>query len=115
MRARITPNELFENYTRIFQREVEIVRPTHLIFFTNTYFDDILSSLKFKFVDKSYEIENKSIDIGDKREIPFLHSVYTYKSKLIMRLLRTRHPQGTSLKFDNKIAEWITNNHLILN
>jgi len=103
----ITPPEFFFNCKEIFEQEIMIIKPSHIVFFTNDY-DDIVDSLNYGF--RSEEIFE--IFSGPQR---FKDKFYPWEIKMfknrenMMYSLRTRHPQGTYSEFEVAIKEWITN------
>ena len=92
----------------LFKKEIKIVNPTHLIFFTNNKFDSILKCLSH-----SKEITNSSCrrkfektEENKIRYYPWWSRVHPSPSGK-MYSLRTRHPQGTISEFKQGIIKWI--------
>ena len=54
----ITPDFYYQKCFGIFKREIEIIKPSHIIFFTSAYFDDIIEKLDLRLFDDSKLVEN---------------------------------------------------------
>jgi len=119
-----TPLIMYQKCTKIFNKEMQILRPTHIIFFTNEYFDDLIHAIRFWFDDYSYyqdikesyyikQITNSYKVKKRNRTACWWHRSFYYDSsrkKPELQFLRTRHPQGAPGKFKEKIIEWLEEN-----
>jgi len=110
----ITDLTYFENCIGIFEKEIEMVRPTHTILFTNDQHDRPIGELRFGFehwkdvTDREYQKQISSRkEIGGKHACWWHRMFYDDSNKSRMDLLRTRHPQGAPRELENEIADWI--------
>lgn len=51
----VTDFEYYGNCIDIFEKEIEIVEPSHIIFFTGDYFDSIIEKLRFGYGNSEWE------------------------------------------------------------
>ncbi len=110
----ITGYDHFSNCIDIFEKEIGIVKPSHIIFFTNTYYDDLISRLSFGYrknedqypwtSDKSRQITKRDLKTKD---VCWWHRRFFESGKADLNFLRTRHPQGAPRELTEEIVKWI--------
>lgn len=110
----ITGYDYFSNCIDIFEKEIEIVKPSHIIFFTNSQYDDLISNLSFGFEknrhqDFSTKEHRKEITQRNlkNKDVCWWHRRFYEIGKLEMNFLRTRHPQGAPKELANEIINWV--------
>jgi len=112
----ITGFEYFSNCLDIFEKEIEIVKPSHVIFFTNDYYDSLVDDLHFGYEDSDCEWEDLSSKYHRKqvsqraiknKNVSWWHRVFREGGTPKMHFLRTRHPQGAPAEFEDEIVHWI--------
>lgn len=87
---------------KVLQRELEVIQPTHIIFYTSRYYDDYISEV-FDSYNTGYDGAKK---IG-KRNMPWQEAVSTLGNQTF-HVLRVGHPQYNKKEdFVHKISEWI--------
>jgi len=105
----------FKNCIDVFEKEIKIVKPTHVILFIGKKYDKILDSVTFGY--DCYNIEdvtdgNHTVTINDS-DAWWWHRTYSVDGIIDMNLLRIRHPDRTSNKFYSewipKIIDWVKN------
>ncbi len=99
------------NKIGVFWNELNILKPKHVIFFTHYYYDNFLNDDAFfnlnKFTIKEIQDKNFSKQNGAKRILWWDRHFYK-GDKLVMRVLRTSHPQYQKKEeFVEKMANWI--------
>jgi hypothetical protein len=121
-----TPSDMIEdciNNAGFIKSEIEIIQPTHIVFFTgkdNDYIDAV-EKLKFENLH-SDQINDKykkigvhtGKKIGKKREpeVMWWYKVFfNEKNNVKMHMLVTRHPARATDRWKEEIAEWINYTH----
>lgn len=95
------------NKLGVFWNELDILKPKHIIFFTHFYYDEYLNNFSNKFTLKEIHDKEFSRQNGAKRILWWDRHFYEGE-KLVMRVLRTSHPQYQKKEeFVEKIANWI--------
>jgi len=115
----VTSKKAFRSCKNIFQKEIELVKPTHLIILTGTSYDDIIEGLNFTTSepedktsqDDTFELHKSS---GETQRVPWWHRKYSTDGRIAMHLLRTRHPQGAFREFEQEIALWVNRNKVVV-
>ncbi len=102
------------NVAGYLKREVEIIKPTHLVLFTGLHYDDYLGKLKFEDTKPFEKAIKPKIITGEKRqvEVGWWHRQYWENGKVAMHFLRTYHPgylrgKGLLSNFCKEIADWV--------
>jgi len=115
----------YQNCMKIFEKEMQIIKPSHIIFLTHTEFDDLINGLRFWF-DNSYwyykdvhdmyytKLITKRTEINVKnQQSHWWHREFYndgYRNNIELHFLRTRHPQFMPDEFKTKMIEWIKYN-----
>lgn len=107
-----TPLEYFENCFQLFKREMELVNPTHVIYLTGTYYDEILGTWDSiqDSTSEDFRIELTSQNSGKRYAYPWWSRKHDVSGNLI-HTLRTRHPQGAITELKEEIIKWFFNTH----
>ena len=113
----ITRYDFFSNCIDIFEKEIEIVKPSHIIFFTNDRYDKLIDNLCFGYGENNFQdisdwnnrkiITKRDLKIKD---VYWWHRKFPKSGMQKMHFLRTRHPQGAPEKekeFTTEIINWI--------
>ena len=97
----------FENCGDIFEEEIKIIKPTHILFLTNRDYDDIIKKMNFGYSKKSHE----DIIYSKKR----WHRAFYKNGKIEMQFLRIRHPGRAPkrLRLQNIVTDWVNNSQNI--
>jgi hypothetical protein len=111
----VTDFEYYKNCIDIFEKEIEITKPSHIIFFTNNYFDPLIEKLRFGYRDpdwKDFTTKDCRRQITTRKDVKrgsvcWWHRGFYKDGKPSMHFLRTNHPQGTPKEFDDEIVNWI--------
>jgi len=110
----ITKYDFFANCMDVFEKEIEIAKPSHIIFFTNDGYDKLINNLCFGYgKNNHYDISDwnkrKTITKRDLRNktVYWWHRRFPKSGKPQMHFLRTRHPQGAPKEFKEEIINWI--------
>ncbi len=85
----ITDFEYYRNCIDIFEKEIEIVKPSHVIFVTNDYFDSLIEKLRFGYGDsewKDYTAKDYRKEIGNK-SVCWWHRTFYRDGKQNMHFL----------------------------
>lgn len=116
--ANITDWEYFDACKDILEKEIEIVKPTHVIFLTSDNYDSLIRGFNFrcspsKLVDAhgTSDCFKKEILVKDEsrtRPVCWWYRIYLRDDGTKMHLLRTRHPQGALGHFEEEIVKWVT-------
>jgi len=104
------PMYYYKQCFSLFKKEIEIVNPTHLIFFTNNNFDNILKGLPHikEITSSSCRRIFEKPEENKIRSYPWWSRVHPSPSGK-MYSLRTRHPQGALSELQQGIIKWIEN------
>ncbi len=88
-------------------KEIEILQPKNVVFYTHWHYDDFID--KFIVGDQYKDITDRNHKIPNGlKEISWWHREFYKDEKLIMRMLRTSHPERQQKEgFVSKIVEWI--------
>lgn len=113
-----TPNRLKVNCifkARFFEEEVKIIKPSHIIFFTGSDYDELIEKINFGFRYKDVTSNKYLKNLGPSFKALWWHRKFFEKGKVKMQFLRTYHPgyikkQSQQECFSHKIAEWIEHN-----
>lgn len=90
--------------SRIFEKEIEIMKPKHIIFLTGTSYDDEIKNINFS-CSQAIDEENKRIDDG---KIVWWTRKLCDGENLKYSILRTSHPQGIHKDiFIKSIIDWV--------
>ena len=108
----VTSKKAFTSCKNIFQKEIELVKPTHLILLTGKSYNDIIEGLNFRSSSHEDETSRDSTfklrkPCGETQEVPWWHRKYKADGRVFMHLLRTRHPQGAFIEFETEITSWV--------
>jgi hypothetical protein len=108
----LTGYNVFSNCIDIFEKEIMITKPSHIVFFTNDYYDKLINNLDFGYGKNNYsDIRNyrKAITKRDlkNKSVCWWHRRFPKNGKAQMHFLRTRHPQGAPREFKKEIIKWI--------
>lgn len=110
----ITPDPYYINCFEIFQNEVELVKPTHLIFFTGKYYDFLIEN--FQMQDRNCKDQNSKDDTievkkenGETSKIrPYWwHRIYIKSDGNQINVLRTSHPNRKPNGLIKEIVKWV--------
>lgn len=89
---------------KVLQQELEVIQPTHIIFYTSWYYDDFIPK-----VFDSYDIYYNGFKNIGKKEMPWQEATSTLDSQFF-HVLRVGHPQCKKRSsFIHEIAKWIEN------
>lgn len=101
------------------KKEVEIIKPTHLVIFTGLHYDDYLKKLKLWDTSPVEKVVELKIITGEKRQVKvgWWYRQYLENGKVTMHFLRTYHPgylrgKGLLSNFSQEIADWIKDSSL---
>lgn len=87
----------------IFEKEIQIMKPKHIIFLTGTDYDEAIGNFKFGCSDSP--INGRKLDNG--KIVKWTRKLY-HNGKLKYFVFRTSHPQGKNKKiFTRNIIDWI--------
>jgi hypothetical protein len=103
-----TPKEIRDSCvdSGIFQKEIEIMKPKHIIFLTGTDYDDAIKNFDF---GCSKVIDGRKTRLNDGKIVKWPRELY-HNGKLKYHILRTSHPQGKNKEaFISNIIDWINN------
>lgn len=90
----------------IFEKEIKIMRPKHIIFLTGTAYDDAIKNFKF---GCSKVIDGGKTRLDGGKIVKWTRKLY-HNGKLKYFILRTSHPQGKNKEaFTSNIIDWINN------
>lgn len=110
----ITGYGFFTNCIDIFEKEIEIAAPSHVVFFTNDRYDELVDNLCFgyrKSDHKDVSDWNNKITITKRnlknKTVYWWHRRFPKIGKPQMHFLRTRHPQGALKELTEEIINWI--------
>jgi len=101
-----TPKEIIDSClkSRIFEKEIKILKPKHIVFFTGKYYDDYLNRINLG--DKIRDKGDKTIDNG---KIVLWERDFLFQKEKI-KVLRISHPQGKHKEaFVDAVVSWIKN------
>jgi len=115
----ITDWEYFDACKDIIEREIEIVKPTHVIFLTGDNYDSLIKDMSFgckpsEIVDQTSHSHKKKIPFkyeSRKNSVCWWYRTFRRDNGTKMHLLRTRHPQGAPGKFEREIRKWVRQTH----
>lgn len=108
-----TPPAYFEQCVDIFEEEMKIIRPTHIVFFTGDNYDYLIDGLRFWFKGPNCTYHDHPKEEKEyKRKIKgkavcWWHRTFYKDNKPKMHFLRTRHPQGAKLEVREEIIKWV--------
>jgi len=99
----------------VIQKEIEILKPKNVIFYTGPQYDDqidgLINNLKISFnAQKIVTLSKRNIKVGSKGNPLKLYQMELLdrKGKLIIRFLITSHPQGQNeARFVSNLTRWI--------
>jgi hypothetical protein len=108
----LTGFKVFANCIDIFEKEIEITKPSHVIFFTNDYYDQLIEKMDFGFGKNNFiDVYNDKKTITTRelkhKSVCWWHRRYPKTGKTQMQFLRTRHPQGAPRELKTEIISWI--------
>lgn len=93
---------------RFVWREVEVVRPRLVIFYTHTTYDDYIADFRPTYATSHKDNEDKWVDIGNKTMPWWDRSFYDNHEREALRLLRVGHPMCKNKEdFVNALSSWI--------
>jgi len=111
----ITDDIYFERCIPIFEKEIKIIKPTHVILFVGRDYDGHIKKLNFggtleninndNYDNDKYKTETKTKG-GEKRKVWWWHRKFYRSDGTVLHLLRTRHPQGAPGGLKEKIINW---------
>ena len=113
----ITPDFYFKRCFSIFEEEIKIIKPTHLILFVGAGYDHLLRNAKFGY-DNFRDEKNEDCKVevpkkdGEKRKVWWWHRIFMKNGKVKMQMLRTRHPQRAPFGLKEEIVKWIKSNQI---
>jgi hypothetical protein len=110
-----TDFEYYKNCIDIFEKEIEIVAPSHVIFFTGDSFDSLMEKLRFGYGESDWKDCSSKDCIRQitarkkvkRKSVHWWHRTFYRDGRPSMHFLRTNHPQGTPEEFDSEIVNWI--------
>ena len=91
-------------------KEVDIIKPKRIIFYTHYYYDDFIESFRPKNCTKVKDITNRNerIKVGRKTSLFWHRELYDNANNLICSFLRTSHPMMKNrIDFIDCIYEWL--------
>jgi len=107
----VTDLTYYQSCIDLFEKEIEIVQPSHIVLLTGSRFDSLIGSLRFGFV--GYNCEHRDVtsahfskEIG-RKSIPWWHRTFLRDRIPRTQFLRTRHPQGAPAQLADEIVSWI--------
>ena len=110
----ITLEKYFYQCEDIFESEIKIINPSHIVFFTNDKYDDIIDNFNFwykegDYVDASDWNHEELVPKKDMeyKKVYWWHRKFPKKGKATLQFLRTRHPLGAPFGLEKKIINWI--------
>lgn len=87
--------------------ELEILRPTHVIFYTASFFPEVLLSASLGATTSWQDVTNERRPCG-KKLLPWRHRVADTPWASPMNVLITGHPERMNrLEYTNMIADWV--------
>lgn len=114
----ITPEEIRRNCINfgVFENEIKILKPTHIIFFTGRDYDDYIESFDFGFKHDKIKDKGKQTKIKNNKKIIWWEREFcNNKGRIKLKTLRTYHPgylqrRGCNAFSAEEIVRWIKNN-----
>ncbi len=103
------------NGCNIFEREIKILKPLHIIFFTGRDYDDYIKRFKFEFKQHQIKDGNEQTKILNNKRVIWWEREFVENGRKI-KTVRTYHPEyfvrsrlGDSFEnsFVNEIVNWI--------
>lgn len=91
-------------------KEIEILRPKKVIFYTNYYYDDFIDEYTPTFASKISEIKDRNCEIKiGKKTMPWWERNYFSKNdQLVLSTLRIGHPERKKkIEFIKMVSDWI--------
>jgi hypothetical protein len=115
--SNITSWEYFAACKDILEKEIQIVKPTHVIFLTGDNYDSLIRDMNFGYqpseiVDLTSDSCKKKIMMKyktSKKDVCWWIRAFYSGGKPSLRLLRTRHPQGAPGHFGDELVRWVNN------
>lgn len=101
-----TPNDIINNCINfgIFEKEIQIMKPKHIIFLTGIDYDEAIENFNF---GCSKIIEGRKTRLDNGKIVRWTRKLY-HNGKLKYSVLRTSHPQYKNKKiFTRNIIDWI--------
>jgi hypothetical protein len=110
----VTGKAFYRNCIDVFEKEIEVTKPSHIVFFAGAGYDNLIGDLRFGYRrDEYWDEENDRYrqPITKRnlrnREVWWWHRVFQQEGKPTLQFLRTRHPQGAPEELKDKIIKWI--------
>jgi hypothetical protein len=99
------------NTLKTIWKEVDLISPKNIIFYTNTYYDDFIDAFRPELCTNFEDIIDSNIKIG-KKNVPWWHRrFYDKKGYVICNLLRLSHPQRMKKdEYVARVVEWLESN-----
>jgi hypothetical protein len=101
------------NQNQFIWKEIEIIEPQKIIFYTHNQYDDFIDNFKPKnsFRQEDYLNRNHSITIGAKYSLHWHRKFYNEDNKVIMEFLRVSHPNRMKKQpYIKMILDWLNEN-----
>lgn len=97
------------NRLGVFQREVEILSPKRIVFYTHWDYDDYIASFRYGATYLDITTPTTTQPNGQ-RVIPWWHRQFYSEGRVIMDFLRTSHPERKNKEdYVSGIVDWILN------
>ncbi len=90
-------------------KEVDILKPRHIILYTGASdYDSHIERFHYgdAFQDENETNKSTQIPLG-KNRLPWWERNFYSNKQLVLRMLRTGHPQGKSIEYIDHVAEWL--------
>jgi hypothetical protein len=106
-----TPPERMHNCLSrlgVFRREVEILKPKRIVFYTHWDYDEYIASFRYGETYSDVTARSATRPNG-KRAIPWWHRQFYSEGRVVMEFLRTSHPERKSKEeYVSDIVGWIS-------
>ncbi|MBE9501876.1 MAG: hypothetical protein KAX23_04700 [Dehalococcoidia bacterium] len=96
------------NKLGVLWREIEVLKPKRIIFYTHWFYDDYID--RFRFGDYYQDKASRTHTIPNgKKVVSWWHREFLHNDRVAIRFLRTSHPERQQREgFVGKIVNWIT-------
>lgn len=92
---------------KVFQAEVELLKPKLIVFYTGPSYDTYLENISFGDDSIDHKPEDNFVRNGGKK-MRWWYREFTLKGKPVLRFLRTSHPERQDKDgFVRKVSRWI--------
>lgn len=96
---------------RFIWREIDLLRPKLVVFYTNIFYDDYIDKFMPNFASTKRDNADCSVTVGQKTMPWWDRSFFGDSEREVMRFLRVGHPERKQKQeFVKLVAGWISSN-----